>query len=368
MEEFFRRSLNRKNFVRGTLLFIICTIIGLSISFLWSGISEIGSVLRSIRKEFLLLAVLCMFADWLIGATRLYIFVRKMSPRVTFFDSIRAVLATLCVGGITPLQTGGIGHIYIFNRAGVPVSGAVTTGILSFISTLTFLILSTGYVVWWNPNSLPKGITFFSQYSLLMFALVLLFFLLMVIKPEALLFPLTRLQLPKRRKLRFVAKFLDRLLLTLEKMILEHKVYTRMFVTEHKMTWVLNFLFTAGIYMSRFVNGYILVRALGGDAAFWDVIAIQVVWNFVTLFAPSPGASGIAEFLLAVLMKNLVPTGAVGVYALFTRFFTTYCGVAVGGSVLVSQLAKDFDSQPTDEETEMGRLADRKIGSRDLDE
>lgn len=342
MKEFVSRSLNPKNFARGIVFFILCTIIGLYLSFLWSDTANIGVVLGSMHERFLFLAVLCMFCDWLSGSARLYIFVRKMSPHVTFIHGLRANLATLCIGGITPFQTGGLGHLYIFNRAGVPFSGIVTTGVISFIGTLTFLILSTGYVVQRAPAFLPKAITLVSQYSLLMFAFTLFVFLILLIKPETVLLPLTRIQLPQRRGFRFAANVLDRFILTVENVIVEHKAFTRMFVTEHKLLCLLNFVFTMGIYTSRFVGGYVIVRALGGNASFWHVIAVQVIISFVTLFAPSPGASGIAEFLIALLMKPLLDSGALGLYALITRFFTTYCAVAVGGIVLMTQLTKDL--------------------------
>ena len=353
MKEFFSKSLNPKNFASGILFFILCTVIGLYLSFLRSDTENIGVVLRSMEEKFLLLAVFCMFCDWLSGGARLYIFVRKMSERVTFLHGLRANLATLCIGGITPFQTGGVGHLYIFNRAGVPFSGTVTTAVISFIGTLTFLILSTGYVVQRAPAFLPKAITLVSQYSLLMFAFTLFVFLLLLVKPEAVLLPLTRIQLPRRPGFRLAANLLDRLILTLEKVIVEHKAFTRMFVTEHKLVCALSFVFTIGIYMSRFVGGYVIVRALGGDAPFWHVIAVQVIISFVTLFAPSPGASGISEFLIAILMKPLLASGAIGLYALITRFFTTYCGVAVGGVVLMSQLTKDLRRQEMRENEEI---------------
>ena len=342
MKEFFSRSLNPKHFTRGILFFLLCTIIGLYLSFLRSDTENLGIILRSMDGKFLLLAALCMFCDWLSGGARLYIFVRKMAPRVTFLHGLRANLATLCVGGITPFQTGGIGHLYIFNRAGVPFSGTVTTSIICFIGTLTFLILSTGYVVQRAPDFLPKAITLVSQYSLLMFVFTLFVFLLLLIKPETVLLPLTRIQLPRRAGFRLAANILDRLILTLENLILEHKAFTRMFVKEHRIVCALSFVFTTGIYASRFVGGYVVVRALGGDAPFWHIVAVQVILSFVILFAPSPGASGISELLIAILMKPLLASGAIGLYALITRFFTTYCGVAVGGIVLMSQLTKDL--------------------------
>lgn len=344
MEDFISRSLNRRNIIRGTLFFIVCTIIGLSVSFLWGDTKEIGQVLRSIRADFIFLSALCMCSDWLNGAARLHIFARKMSSRVTFFDSLRAGLASICVGGITPLQTGGIAHIYIYNRVGVPISGGITIGIISFICTLAFLILAVCGVMQWNADVLPEKIQFI-RYSVLMFIIVFLLFMMLVVKPEVLLYPLARLRLPQRRGFRFMSTVLEKLTLRLERLILEHKAFTRMFITEHKTVCILCFILSGGIYISRFICGYLIVRALGSDAPFWDVVTIQVILQFVTLFAPSPGASGIAEFLTAILMKSLLPVGAVGIYTLLIRFFSCYLAVAVGGFVLISQLAKDFNQQ-----------------------
>ena len=342
MHEFLSQSLNRKNIIRGFLFFVLCTLVGLYVSFLWGDTKNIGTVLSSIRGKFLFIALLCMLSDWLCGATRFYIFVRKMSPQVTFFDCVRASLATLCVGGITPFQTGGVGYVYILNRSGVPLSGCMTLGIISFMGTLLFLICSAGYAVWQTPDFLPKGFAIFGQYSLVMFALVLLFLFVMVIKPGVVSLPLTKIRRMNNGRFRFHTKVFNRLVQSLEKLIGEHKAFTRMFIANHKGVFVLSLILSGGIYMSRFVGGYVIVQVLGGNAPFWDVIAAQAILHFSTLFAPSPGASGIAEFFTVVLMEDLIKPDLVAVYALLTRFFTTYFAVAIGGTVLVPQLAKDF--------------------------
>lgn len=354
MQEFLSRSLSRKNFTRGFVFFGLCTVVGLCASFLWSGTQDIGTHILSMRVEFILLAALCMLVDWLCGGTRIHLFCREMTTGLSFLDSIRANLATICVGGITPFQTGGVGHIYIYSRVGVPVAGCITAGIISFTGTLIFLFLSATYVAWQAPDFVPKGITLFIRYALLMFALFLSFFLLMAVKPKVFLIPLTLIRFPDRRGFHFATTVLNRLVTTLDKLITEHATYTRMFITDHKLVCVASFLCTAGIYASRFTGGYVIVRALGGDVPFWHVIAIQSILHFVTLFAPSPGASGVAEFLTVICMQNLLVGHTGGLYSLLTRFFTTYCGVVVGGIVLVSQLAKDLDWQ-SDRETQTKR-------------
>lgn len=347
MPENLGRSLSRKNLIRGVIFFTLCTLGGLCLSFLWSGVEDVGRVLRTMQVENLLLAALCMFADWICGSLRFYIFVSKMSPKVTFADSLRANLATLCVSGVTPFQTGGVGHLYIFTRTGVPLSGAVTTGIICFLGTLSILMLSAGYVLWLDPPFLPRGITLVSRYSLLVFMLVFTGFLLLLLKPRIIQSPLKGLAVFLATRFPFIGTRFERITVKLEALITEHQAFTRLFISHHKGTCVLGLLLTLGFFACRFVGGYVVVKALGGSATLWEMSVAGMILNFVTLFAPSPGASGIAEITSVLLMKNLMRPELVGLWTLLTRFFTVYCAVGIGGVVLGSQLTKDLKANET---------------------
>ena len=347
MPEDLGRSLSRKNLIRGVLFFTLCTLGGLCLIFLWSGVQDIGEVLRTMQVETLLLACLCMFADWLCGSLRFHIFVSKMAPKVRFADSLRANLATLCVSGVTPFQTGGIGHLYIFTRTGVPLSAAMTTGIICFLCTLSILMLSAGYVLWLNPPFLPRGITLVSRYSLLVFALVFTGFLLLLLKPQIIQAPLKGLGAFLGTRFPYIGTLFERITVRLEALITEHQAFTRMFISHHKGTCLLSLLLTIGFFACRFVGGYVVVKALGGGATLWEMCAAGMILNFVTLFAPSPGASGIAEITSVLLMRNLIRPELVGLWTLLTRFFTIYCAVGIGGVVLGSQLTKDLKGNET---------------------
>ena len=347
MPEDLGRSLSRKNLIRGVLFFTLCTLGGLCLIFLWSGVQDIGEVLRTMQVETLLLACLCMFADWLCGSLRFHIFVSKMAPKVRFADSLRANLATLCVSGVTPFQTGGIGHLYIFTRTGVPLSAAMTTGIICFLCTLSILMLAAGYVLWLNPPFLPRGITLVSRYSLLVFALVFTGFLLLLLKPQIIQAPLKGLGAFLGNWFPAIGILFERITVRLEALITEHQAFTRMFISHHKGTCLLSLLLTIGFFACRFVGGYVVVKALGGSATLWEMCAAGMILNFVTLFAPSPGASGIAEITSVLLMRNLIRPELVGLWTLLTRFFTIYCAVGIGGVVLGSQLTKDLKANQT---------------------
>ena len=342
MQEFLSRSLNRENVVRGTLLFVVCTFAGLFVSFLWSGGQDIKRVFREMQTEMLLGACLCMFVDWLFGALRFHIFIRKLTPTIRFRDSIRANLATLCVSAITPFQTGGVGHLYIYARTGVPLSGAITSGIVCFLSTLVSLILCAGAIIWLDPPFLPKGATWVSLFSFLTFGLVFALFLLLLFKPEIVFRFFHWLCDAAQRRFARLAPVLERATLKVEQLTTEHKTFATLFLRDHKWTCALSVPLTCGFIGARIIGSYIVAQALNGDTTLWELCVTGLVLNFVVLFAPSPGASGVAEVVTVGLMENLISKELIPLFVLLTRFFSIYCAVLVGGIVISLQVAKDL--------------------------
>lgn len=344
MQEF----LNRENVVRGTLIFIVCTFAGLFLSFLWSGSQDITQVFREMRIQMLFGACLCMLVDWLFGALRFHVFIRKVTPTIRFRDSLRANLATLCVSAITPFQTGGVGHLYIYARAGVPLSGAITSGIICFLSTLITLIVCAGGIFWLDPPFLSKGATWVSLFSFLMFGLVLTSFLLLLFKPEIIFRLFHWLCNAAQRRFKSLAPVLERATLKVEQLTNEHKTFATMFLRDHKWTCALSIPLTCGFIGARIVGSYVVVQALNGDTTLWELCVVGLVLNFVVLFAPSPGASGVAEVVTLGLMENLIAKELIPLFVLLTRFFSIYCAVVVGGIISSLQVAKDFRTNKKD--------------------
>ena len=338
MQEF----LSRENAARGVLFFLLCTFAGLFLSFLWGGTQDIKQVFREMQVEMLLGACLCMFVDWVFGALRFHIFIRKVKPDIRFRDSLRANLATLCVSCITPFQTGGVGHLYIYTRAGVPLSASITSGIICFLATIITLMCFAAGIAGLDPPFLPKGITWISLFSCLMFGLAFVGFLLLLFKPEFVFRFFHWLCGVAQRRFTRLTPMLERATSKVEELVTEHKSFAVMFLRHHKWTCAFSVLLTCGFFGTRIVGSYIVVAALNGEATLWELSVVGLLLNFVVLFAPSPGASGVAEVVTLGLMENLILKELIPLYVLLTRFFSIYCAVVVGGIVIGSQFAKDF--------------------------
>ena len=197
-------------------------------------------------------------------------------------------------------------------------------------------------IAWLDPPFLPKGATWLSLFSCVMFGLAFIGFLLLLFKPE-LVFRFFRwlCHLAQRRFARLVP-MLERATSKVEALVIEHKSFAVLFLRHHKWTCALSVLLTCGFFGARIVGSYIVVKALNGDATLWELGVVGLLLNFVVLFAPSPGASGVAEIVTVGLMENLILKELIPLYVLLTRFFAIYCAVVIGGIVISSQLAKDF--------------------------
>ena len=338
MQEF----LSRKNVARGALFFLLCTFAGLFLSFLWGGTQNIKHVFREMQIKMLLGAPLCMFVDWMFGALRFHIFIQKVKPDIRFRDSLRANLATLCVSCITPFQTGGMGYLYVYTRTGVPLSASITSGIICFLSTITTLMCFAAGIAWLDPPFLPKGTTWVSLFSCLMFGMAFTGFLLLLFKPDLVFRFFHWLCSVAQRRFTRLTPILERATAKVEELVTEHKSFAVMFVRDHKWTCAFSILLTCGFLGARIVGSYIVMKALNGEATLWELSVVGLLLNFVVLFAPSPGASGVAEVVTVGLMENLMLKELIPLYVLLTRFFAIYGAVVVGGIVISSQLAKDL--------------------------
>lgn len=347
--------LSRENIIRGVILFTLFTLVGLLLSFFWSdtqdlksGAEELKQVFLGMKYEYLLIVCVCMFVDWICAGLRFHIFVRVVTPAIRLRDSFRAVLATFCVSAITPFQTGGVGHLYIYTRSGVPLSGALTAGIVAFLSTLTVLILSAGGILLINPESLPDETTVVSFFSFFIFSLVFITFLMLLFKPDIVLGFFHWLNAVTQRRFKPISSFIERATLKIEQLITEHKTFARTLLRDHKFTCFLSILLTCGFFVARIIGSYFIVKAFNEHVTFWDLGVVLMLLNFIVLFAPTPGASGVAETITTLLMKSLLSGMFITPFVLLTRFFTVYITVVVGGIVIGLQLAKDYRNRKSD--------------------
>lgn len=316
-------TVSRKSLLKGALFFIILSLIGLLISFTWKGSRDLVSIIRGGNGWFLAAMFLLIGIDWFLSGYRIFLFTEHMSERIRFWDCFRANIASTCLGAVTPSQTGaGAAQIYILNRAGLSIASGMVITVLTFLSTLLFLLVSAVMVIVFSPSLYTGGIAVVIRYSFAIFGLATFLFLLCLVRPDIAFRFSKRLQ-------RFTA---------------DYQEVIRFFITQRKTTLLHCLFVTFVLYFNKFLIAYAIVRALGIQAPFWSVIFSQVLLLFINYFAPSPGASGIAEISATLLMASLIPPAMTPYFALLWRFANTYLEFGIGGWVLGTQIRRDLSS------------------------
>lgn len=337
--------LNKKRIWKGLRIFILFTLLGLTIIFFYN-ISSKGFRLPSrYDLTFLFVAILLTLIDFSLGAFRYRIFFTgEIINKVNFYDCWRANLANIFFGAITPFQTGGgPAQLYIFSRVGVPLAGSISVSLINFFSSLLFLLISAFVAIILVKEEALGGLVInLARYSFIAFSIAFLLFLALLIKTETVdrwilrIIKLTYRILGKKRKEGpgFYENFREK--------AIEFKSYLKFFFQKKKSIFVFSFLITVLLYFNKYLIAYAIVRGMGFFPDFCEVIKIQMLQFFFLYFSPTPGASGLGEISSFFLMSKLVPVVQLSIFAFIWRFFTCYIGVGLGSFILISDLNRYF--------------------------
>jgi hypothetical protein len=339
---------------QGLRLFAALTVFGLAFVLYRSSFSASMRSLAGFAWEYLVLALILVVLDWLLAGLRIYVFAVKLQPGISFAGCVRAGLANIFMGGVTPSQTGGgPGQIYVLFKEGMPVLDAMVVSFLgAFLGTVLFLPLcSLVFLLLFEPVNVDFRLTYLLRGS---FAVFLFFIALAVAGLFAPGFVKKAARsaagiLPPLRRWLERKGYLD----TSDRLVDRYNSMMRFFTGRGKAALLLGFVLSAAIYINKFTIAYVVLRGMGIDAPYIEVLYTQLVLIMIFYFAPSPGAAGLAEISAAEVMRGIVPSAQTGAYVLLWRLFTLLIGLGAGALVMARSLyrgRKDDDSAPAAKE------------------
>jgi len=340
-----------KNIRRGVLYFVILTIAGLAALFYITHTPQTLEALHHLEARFFFIAMALSIVDLSLGTWRYHILVRKLKPGVTPWVCFRANLANIFMGAITPSQTGGgPAQLYIFYRAGISLANGVFVGVVNFTFTLGLLLVGATFSLIVVREYFSQGmIRHLIQYGFFAFVGLFLFFFFALWRPDLLSRSVNKMaELIARAHQRWG----ERILHISRRFIAEldnYRASCTHFFRNEPLLLLKAFGLTILLYMNKFTLAYFLMRALGVAGAYFHMIAIQTLLLFVLFFAPTPGASGIAEPCIAALMSSLMPNYLLPIFALLHRFFLVYLPAAFGSYVVLAELKSQTGSRVREE-------------------
>jgi uncharacterized protein (TIRG00374 family) len=324
---------------KGLRIFLVLTIVGLVFVLYRSSFTASVRHLGNFRWPYLLLAMGLMVFDWIASGARIWVFASRLQPGISYRGCIRASLANIFLGGVTPSQTGGgPGQIYVLYKEGMPAFDATVVSFLGgFLGTALFLP-TCGLLVtlFFHPVTVDVRLQYIVKGSIVAFGLIVLLAVIGLVDPRPLQrgakhlvgwLPPFRRWLERRGVIDTLMDLIDRY----------HHMMTY-FLRRAKITLLIGFVLTGLIYFNKFVIAWVVIRGLGIQAEFWEVVYAQLVLILIFYFAPSPGAAGVAEVSTAAVMKGIIPPGYEGAFVLLWRLFTLFISLAVGAVVTARTL------------------------------
>jgi hypothetical protein len=274
--------------------------------------------------------------DWLGGGLRLWVCARHVHPGVRLRDMVLAGGMGAWGAYLTPFQSGASPMIvWSMRRAGVKVPEALTSVFITFVATVAFFAIAGPLAIWFGAgrsleqHGLVLGITLYDLFktSLTLFGLIGAVMLVAIFFPGA-LHRLVRWLAGRlgRRSPRMAARMamlsagIDR----------AHECMVAFGSPKGLLTLFWAILISAPSHANKLLAGYVTLRVLGIPANFYDILLLQTFITFLLYFAPTPGASGLAELISAAVMSLYVSRELTPSYTLIWRFINSYATVIVG--------------------------------------
>lgn len=359
-----------KAITRGINGFVVFTILGLIFIIWWKTPAGLDYLAQHLDFLTLLLLVPLLCVDFLVGGFRYALFFDgKILPKISLWDCMRSNWANIFMGTITPFQTGGgPAQLYILWRSGAKISQGALVSLINFSSTLIFFQIASLLAIAAIPSSL------FSQtVTYLIRGGFVLIFLLTGLIINILLFPRIGYHLIRfifallPLRLLKLYNFRNRLLDTLSLETRHFQDAFRQILRERKHYLVIIVGATLVLFFNKYIIGYVVAISLSPGIDFDIFLGLQIIQYFLIYFAPTPGASGLAEMSSAWLMQTIMPVQVLVFFAVIYRFLLTMLGAVIGGGVLLFDL-RDWASTRKEQTIRLpGKRSPRKPLTRKME-
>jgi uncharacterized protein (TIRG00374 family) len=325
---------------RGFELFVITSIVGYAGVLLYGNdLPHFFSSITQIRWGWVLVGIGVASLDWFAGGLRLWVVARQVHPNPPLRGMILAGGMSAWGSYLTPFQSGAAPMmIYTQRRWGIPVPVAATATLMTFVATVVFFAIAGPLAIYFGAGeSLGTkgdilGLTLYDLFlgSLGLFATIGVLMVVLMVFPDLIRDLIHRLIKWAGTKHRAIAARLTRLEEGLDQ---AHASVVKFNTPSGWLSIFWAVIISGPSHANKLLAGYVALRAIGVEAAFVDVLLLQTFITFLLYFAPTPGASGIAEVLSAAVMSVYVPRESVPVYTLIWRLGLTYWTIGFGAFV-----------------------------------
>lgn len=325
------------------IIFVVISILSILGIFIYTNTGKTLEIWGSIHWRYLLLGVIFIFNDLFLGGYRNHLFAKEFVPGISQMVSIKANLANIFMGAVTPSATGGgPAQWYIFYRNGLSLPDIIGLSFYNWVSSIIFFPISGAIAIFILNDTVPEGfVMHLTRFGFTVFLTLLIVIFLAMFAPNFFSLILKGVS----NLIGFLKKDWGEQLANAGSKGMETlKEYREKYlglVKRKPHLMIYSFLLTIVLYFNKYLLAYVFILAFGIDADFWSVIAIQAVIYLLLYFAPSPGGSGIAELSISALMLGIIGQEYIASFTLLYRSFLIFIPALLGAYVVLEQISKE---------------------------
>lgn len=272
---------------------------------------------------------------FLMDTLRLYFILKAIDVKVPLVYILRLTFINLFISNVTPFATGGgIAQIHFLTKQNVHIADATAaTSIRTAIPLIFFSIMAPLILIF---DKSIIGIMRGANTLLFTIIMVTVNFItimgvyLLIRNPKQIKRLLVCITVYLRRKRIIRTRRSKQKILNSLHAIDRFSLNIKRYLNAQPKYLALSILSSLGFLTASFSFTIVLIKSLNTTAPAISILLSQIVVTYFMYFAPTPGATGIAEGGFTLLFKNYVKSSEIVTITFMWRFFTIYIGLTIG--------------------------------------
>ncbi len=322
-----------KKMLRNLILFLVLIILTFYIILKDQDVSEIFQVLSNVKKEFIIIAIMCMFFYITGEAINIGRTLKALGERSNFLKNIKYALIGFFFSSITPAASGGQPmQVYYMYKDKISVANSTLTLLIN-LTSMQIVTISTALV------------SIFFNYKYLNKALIGFFILGIILNGSAL--ALLLISILSKRMTKGIINITIKILKFFkvkniedkkEKLEKELEKYqgSAIYIKNNKLVMLKTLLTTYIQFMAYYSISYWVYCAFGlSKHNILRVLSLQSVLYATVSGIPSPGAVGVSEGGFIEIFKAIFPEAMLNGAMLLNRGVNFYLFVILSSIVVI---------------------------------
>lgn len=322
-----------RKIITNLIIFILLIILTFYLVLKDQDFSQMSSILKTVKKEFILLGILAMCIYVSCEAINIRRILKELEEKVSFFSAIKYTLSGFFFSAITPAASGGQPmEIYYMHKDNISVAHSTLTLLMHLCS---FQIISISFGI----------LSAIIHFDVLKNGLIYLFILGIALNSSALALLVIAIFSKKISEvlIKFAVKILKFFRIRnieekrekLEKELVSYQT-SAIYIKEHKLLMVKTLLTTAIQLLAYYSIPYWVYLSFGFNSQnIWQILTLQAVLYATVSGIPSPGAVGVSEGGFLGIFRKAFPEATISSAMLLSRGVNFYLLIIVSVIVVI---------------------------------